>query len=261
MQVIMSNKAMKSFILLFLFGISFVGIGQNKTKKATKVVPTKVFTKSYGLITATNTSLLGGASFRITKTTNDLIFGKTSSHYFNAELVNFKNSKENSTQTSAGGRNTYGKLNYFFVFRPEYGREINLFKRNDSEGIGLNAIVAVGPSFGIQKPFYIIWDDGKQGGQKFSVPFNPVLYSDDSRIVGADAIYKGILESKIINGIHLKTALNFDISTFRENASGIEIGLNTEVFTRRPEIMAYSKSPSFYFAPYLTLYFGTKKSK
>jgi hypothetical protein len=62
-------------------------------------------------------------------------------------------------------------------------------------------------------------------------------------------------------GVHLKTALAFDISTFRENASGIELGVITEVFGKRPEIMVYSKSPSFYLSGYLTLYFGSKKTK
>lgn len=237
---------------------SFCVLAQDKAKKEK---PEKVFTKSYGITTATNTSLFGGVTYRITKSARSKIFGKGTNHYLNAELVNLKHPKEKSMNTVTSSRLTYGKINYFFVLRPEYGREVILFKRKDGEGLGMNGIIAIGPSIGIQKPYYIIWDDGVRDTDNQSVPFDPVSYADDNRILGADNVYKGLFESKFNMGLHLKTALSLDISTFRENASGVELGFITELFSKRPEIMAYSKSPSFSISSYLTLYFGSKKTK
>ncbi len=249
----------KTYILsAFLLGLGLSTFAQEKAKKPKT---DKVSTKSYGVLTATNTSLIGGAAYRITKSSSNKLFGKATNHYLNVELVNFRHPKEVAKNTIANNRLTYGKVNYFFVLRPEYGKELLLFKRNDGEGVGLNGIIAFGPSIGIQKPYYIRWDDNVKGSDILSVPFNIVQYSDENRILGADNIYKGILESKINMGVHIKTALAFDISTFRENASGIELGLITEVFGKRPEIMVYSKSPSFFLSSYLTLYFGSKKTK
>jgi hypothetical protein len=243
-----------------IFFIVFVLIDTAYCQKETKEAQ-KVFTKAYGVSTATNTSIIGGAMVRITRPAKPFK-GRVASNYYVLEGVNIKSLREYASTTNASERIIYGKLNYLWTIRPQVGKEITVFEKLDSEGIGFNFIVAGGPSFGVQKPYYIKYDTGKQRSDRIIyVPFNPALHFDETRILGNGGVFKGIFDSKIIAGAHLKTAFNFDISAFKENATGIELGILAEVYAKQPELVAYNKSPQFFVSPFVSLYFGKKRTK
>ena len=73
------------------------------------------------------------------------------------ELVNIKHPKENKYSSAIGYGRTFiwGKKNYFFSLRGQYGREMILFSKKDEQGIRINAQLAAGPSIGLQVPYYI----------------------------------------------------------------------------------------------------------
>ncbi|WP_025764767.1 hypothetical protein [Dyadobacter tibetensis] len=220
----------------------------------------KTFT-SVGLTTNTNSGILGGAVFRQSSALNSNFMGKNQYRYLAVELVNVKHPKELSEQDFVTGKRlVFGKQNYLFVLRPEYGREITLFNRHEDEGISISAILAAGPSLGIEKPYMIQYKD--TDGRIITAAFDPVKHTSSSQsagIVGAGSFFQGFGQSKIIPGLHVKTALSFELSAFRENVTGLEIGFLAEAFTRKAQIMAWADNRSFYTSGYITLYFGTKK--
>jgi hypothetical protein len=247
-------------VLLGLIGISTDIYAQRRAKAEDAEESYKTFT-SIGVTTNTNSGILGGAVLRQSSALSSTFMGKNQYRYLALEIVNVKHPKELSTQDFAtGARLVYGKENYLFVIRPEYGREITLFNRHEDEGISISGILAAGPSLGLEKPYMVQYQSSS--GHIETVPFDPVKHASSSSttgIVGAGGFFQGFGLTKIVPGIHLKTALSFELSAFRENVTGLEIGFIAEGFTRKINIMAYADNRSVYTSGYITLYFGNKK--
>lgn len=214
----------------------------------------KSFT-SVGITTNTNSGILGGAVFRQSSAIGSKMFGKNAYRYLALELVNVKHPKELSTQDFVtGARLVYGKQNYLFVLRPEYGREISLFSRQDDEGISISGILAAGPSLGFEKPYMVQYQNSD--GRVTTEPFDPNKSGD---IIGAGSFFQGFGKSKVVPGLHAKAAMSFELSAFRDNVTGVEIGFIAEAFSRKITIMADAQNKAFFTSGYLTLYFGSKK--
>lgn len=249
---------MKVRLLILLFLVS-VGTtyGQLNAQEEAEEVDTK--TLAYGLTTNNHSGLIGGAILRNSMTVGTYK-GKPVNRYLSVELVTIKNSREKSDLSMYGGKFTYGKTNHFFSIRPQYGREVYFYNKDAENSIGFSLIVSGGPSFGIQKPYYIKYSNQDQ--QVETVPYNPDIHSDPTRILGAGNILQNLFKNLKFNpGFHVKVASNFDISTFNDNVSGIELGTTFEVFSKKPEMMApkFSENPQAFASLYLTLYFGNKK--
>lgn len=243
-----------------LFALSTDIYAQRRAKAEDNEERYKTFT-SFGVTTNTNSGILGGAVFRQSSALNSKLFGKNQYRYLALELVNVKHPKELSQQDFVtGARLVYGKQNYLFVLRPEYGRELTLFSRQDDEGISISGIVAAGPSLGLEKPYMVQYQSSD--GRVVTEPFDPVKHAGATQttgIVGAGSFFQGFGQTKIVPGVHIKTAMSFELSAFRENVTGVEIGFIAEAFTRKVEIMAFAENRSFFTSGYLTLYFGSKK--
>jgi len=218
----------------------------------------KSFT-SVGITTNTNSGILGGVVFRKSNAISSKMFGKNQYRYLAIELVNVKHPKELSQQDFVtGARFVYGKRNYLFALRPEYGREITLFNRHEDEGISISGIVAVGPSFGLEKPYMVQFQDKDGRVVTRSLKMEPNTDPYDGAI-GAGSFFSGFGQMKIVPGLHLKTALSFELSAFRENVTGVEIGFIAEAYSREIQLMTIAQNRSFYSSGYITLYFGSKK--
>ncbi|CCH51312.1 hypothetical protein BN8_00230 [Fibrisoma limi BUZ 3] len=218
---------------------------------------------TYGVTTNTNSGILGGFSFRQAKLLPTQLFGMKQYRYLSVELVNVKHPKEfQSNNGITGSRYIDGKQNYLFVLRPQYGREVKLFERGPDEGIAVSGIVAAGPSLGIIKPYYV---QIQEGNQTRTVPYS-TLATIGATPVGSGGLFQGIGQSKLTVGINVKTALSFELSTFRSNTTGIEIGFLAELFPQKIIIMPGNNpanpeegNRSFFTSGYVTLYFGSKK--
>lgn len=229
-----------------------------KIKEA--VEDTKIF--AYGATTSTNSGLLGGFVLRHSNVIN-VKEGKTIHRYAALELVNIRHAKETNLSNSFGNRVAIGKKNYLFAVRPEYGREWFLFKKSNEEGVGLSAILAAGPTIGIEKPYYIRYQDPNEDRPQ-TVPYDPNIHINTRSIIGAGSIWQGFFRgAKVVPGVHAKSALNLDMNTFGDNITGFEFGFTFDYFLRSPEILAneiISNKP-FYASGYVTLYFGNKRIK
>jgi len=241
----------------FLIILSANVYAQRRTKTEDSEDSYKTFT-SFGLTTNTNSGILGGAVFRQSSILSSKFAGKNQYRYLAVEIVNVKHAKELAQQDFISGtRFVYGKRNYLFSLRPEYGREITLFNRHEDEGISISGIVAVGPSLGLEKPYMIQvqGSDGRVVTKSIDID-SPDPYNN---LIGSGSFFQGFGQMKIVPGAHLKTALSFELSAFRDNVTGVEIGFLAEAFSRKTNIMLYADNRSFYSSGYITLYFGSKK--
>ncbi|MBO9616645.1 MAG: hypothetical protein J7619_28420 [Dyadobacter sp.] len=238
-----------------LFALSTEIYAQRRSVKNEDAEETYKSFTSLGITTNTNSGILGGAVFRQSSALGTKMFGKNAYRYLALELVNVKHPKELSTQDFVtGARLVYGKQNYLFVLRPEYGREIALFSRQDDEGISISGIVAAGPSLGFEKPYMVQYQGSD--GRVTTQPFDPNRAGD---IIGAGSFFQGFGKSKVVPGLHIKTAMSFELSAFRDNVTGVEVGFIAEAFSRKITIMADAQNKAFFTSGYLTLYFGSKK--
>ena len=251
-------KLLLSAVAIIVLATNVQAQHKTKSKAEDSEESYKSFT-SFGLTTNTNSGILGGAVFRQSSALSSKLFGKNQYRYLAVELVNVKHPKELSQQDFVtGARFVYGKRNYLFALRPEYGREITLFNRHEDEGISISAIVAAGPTLGLEKPYMVQFQekDGRVVTRPLKIEENVDPYEG---AIGAGSFFQGFGQMKIVPGIHVKTALSFELSAFRENVTGVEIGFLAEAYSRKVEIMTIADNRSFYTSGYITLYFGSKK--
>lgn len=226
---------------------------------------------TFGVTANTNSGIIGGVSFRQSKLLSGTLLGMPQYRYLSVELVNVKHPKEVASSISSfGSRFIDGKENYLFVVRPQYGREVKLFQRNADEGLAISGILAGGPSLGIIKPYYLEVSSSN-GNNTRQVPASQVNGSTTpvtgETVVGKGSFFQGLGESKLTVGLNIKAALSFELSAFRTNTTGVEIGFLTEVFPNRiliipnttPGSDRTSGNRSFFTSGYITLFFGNKK--
>jgi hypothetical protein len=250
-----------SVLCVVLAFLSLNSAGQAVRRKATENnQDTYKSLLAFGVNANTNSGIIGGANVRYTQLLPSNFLGKTQYQYLALEIVNVKSPKEAAGQGGIGFNAIANKANYLFAVRPQYGREVFFYSRQNNEGLGLSGVFAVGPTLGIEKPFMVQW---QEGGRTVTVPYQPSLSGAPPA-----GILSGFNKSKLVPGINAKAAINLELSTFRHNVTGLEIGFLAEAFTRRIELMAYTTAPggnsnvgnrSFFTSGYINLYFGTKK--
>lgn len=251
----------------FTFSTLFAA-GQNVRPSATDTEEDNYQTvTTFGITTNTNSGIIGGFAFRQSKRLAGELLGMPQYRYLSIEVVNVKHPKEYSSVNTVGSRYITGKENYLFVIRPQYGREVKLFQRDDDEGIAVSGIVAAGPSLGIVKPYYL---EVSYGNSSRSVPASQVngfATATGETVTGAGNFFQGFGQSTFTVGLNVKTALSFELSAFRSNTTGVEIGFLTELFPQKIVIIPNSEpggeraigNRSFFTSGYITLFFGSKK--
>jgi len=223
---------------------------------------------TFGVTANTNSGIIGGLSLRQSKLLSGTLLGMPQYRYLSVEVVNVRHPKEiQSAISSFGSRFVDGKENYLFVIRPQYGREVKLFQRNADEGISVSGILAGGPSLGIIKPYYLEVAFGNTTRQVPASQVNGSVTPTGESVTGKGNFFQGLDESKLTVGLNLKAALSFELSAFRTNTTGLEIGFLTEVFPSRiviipntvPGANRNDGNRSFFTSGYVTLFFGSKK--
>jgi hypothetical protein len=240
---------MKKNILLFsLFLLFQVAIAQ----KTEEVSYNSEFI--YGIMLTTNGGLPSGIMLKYANRVNS--FGQYQS--FGAEIAHIKHPRELRFLDRATGNSfIFNKLNYLFAVRPQYGREFVLFQKAEEEGIHLNAIFAVGPSIGVVKPYYILWEFPANNVQ--SVPYDPNRHNNALNIRGAGRFTDGIDKISFNVGGHIKTALNFEFGMANSNVIGLECGVTFETYSQTTLLMASSQNTNRFSMGFVTLYYGNKR--
>jgi hypothetical protein len=209
---------------------------------------------TYGINFNTNGGLIGGANFKWAKAV-----GTKQYRSIGLEIVNVKHPKEYRFRSPETGNSFLGnKSHYLFALRPFYGREFTIFRKAAEEGVFINLIVAGGPSIGMRKQYFVLYQD--YPGIRDS-PYSSVPYTENVQIAyigGVGSFSDGLNQMSYSAGVHLKFALSFEFGQIKNSVAGLEAGFLIEKFTRKQKIYMDDNSQSLFTSAFLTLYFGRK---
>lgn len=178
------------------------------------------------------------------------------------ELMNVKNPKEVRRNSQEGNPFIYGKSNYLYAIRAQYGRDFILFRKAQQQGVQISLSVAAGPTIGIVAPYYVQRRVG--GNQSNNVQFGfdpktPGLLMTDESIMGTGKLFEGLWESSIKPGINLKSSMSFEMGAFKSNVTGIELGAMIEAYAGKVELMPLEPQKSVYVSAFITLFYGSRR--
>lgn len=200
--------------------------------------------------------LIGGFTFKKARKLSD---HKLES--FGLEIMNVKNPQEarqNSGYT--GNAFIYGKSNYLYSFRFQYGRDFILFTKAPQQGVEIKAVVAAGPSLGIVAPYYVeIAVDNSFFTSRHEQydPYNPD-HSFNS-ILGTGNLFEGIGDSKLQFGGNIKAALNFELGFLKSQVTGFEVGVLVDAYFNQIVLMPTAENKSAFTTVFFTLFYGNRK--
>lgn len=238
----------RKFLLIFFLSMSSVLVfaqGQPNNEVDEAYLIENVF----GFVKATNGGLISGFYFRHSKKLNDRNLTN-----LGIEMVNIKHPREARETTFTGSSFIFGKSHYLAAIRTTYGRERILFKKAPQQGARVTGIVAVGPSIGLEIPYYIEIGGGRK--EQYD-PFNP----EHARpfIGGSAGPFRGLGQSNVVIGLHAKTSLTFETNSTKQRVFGFEVGFTIDAYTREIEILPLVENQSVFPTAFLAIYFGKRR--
>ncbi|NEN23490.1 hypothetical protein G3O08_08245 [Cryomorpha ignava] len=215
-------------------------------------------------------SIYGGAILHTNGWGAHITFGNSKtvfkSRIFQFEMVGMKHAKEirSFNPYSEHTRSyVFGKLNYFFIFRPSIGNRVVSFDKIRKSGVSVGYNWRVGPSLGFTRPVYLeIGVPGTFAYQDVIVEkYDPSIHKYDD-IKGRAGGLRGFNELKLKPGIYGAFAFNFEYDANREGLKGIEVGATVDYYPiSEVEIMAFAENRQLFVNFYVCLQFGKKFNK
>ena len=198
---------------------------------------------------------IGGFVLKYSNRINDRMFQS-----FGLELMNVKHPKEHRYNNN-GSYFIFGKVNYLYAVRLQYGREMVLFKKDEEQGVEIKAVGAIGPSIGVVAPYYI---NLAQGGSTFfytsSVPYDPGNRDHSfQNIYGPGRLFQGLGDASIKPGVNAKAALNFEMGSLKSHVTGFELGFLIDAYAQEIELLAQASKKAIFPTAFITLYYGSRK--
>jgi len=211
---------------------------------------------TWGINKNTAGGLIGGFTFKKAKKRSDRVLES-----YGLEIMNVKHPQEvrrNSAYT--GNYFIYGKSNYLYALRLQYGRDYILFTKAPQQGVEIKAVFAAGPSIGIIAPYYIERTVDNSYFSSVHEQYNP--YNPNhafNNILGTGNLFEGVGESKIQMGGNLKAALNFEMGMVKSQVTGFEVGVLVDGYFNKVNLMPTAENKSVFPTVFFTLFYGNRK--
>ncbi|HYW97242.1 MAG TPA: hypothetical protein VE870_16740, partial [Bacteroidales bacterium] len=128
-------------------------------------------------------------------------------------LMNVKHPKEIKITNGYYSNKSFvfGKQNYFFALKAQYGHQSELFRKNDAGGLSIRYFLEAGPTIGILKPIYYQIQH-TNSTQVFSVveKFNTSIHQ--TQIIGKASFFEGFREISLVPGASARVGFTFEYS-------------------------------------------------
>jgi len=189
------------------------------------------------------------------------------------ELTEHKHPKEQKGTNSNISQTTgdkpkpfiYGKVNNFYALKLGYGYRRMIAGKPEPGTVSIHWLYAGGLSIGLLKPYYIdayVLRDNPKRFVRENIKYtdeNQEAFLQQDNIVGSSGWTTGIGETKIVPGIHAKTAVHFDFAASNKTKLAVEVGLAAELYAKKIELMAEQKAQPYLVSGYISLQFGRRK--
>jgi hypothetical protein len=241
-------KGLKKFFLVF---IGFTTLSSAVAQTQDSYEYQSEFT--WGINKNSFGGLIGGFVFKKAHKLNDRTL-----ETFGLEIMNVKHPQEvRQNSQSTGNFFIYGKSNYLYALRFQYGRDYIVFRKAPQQGVEVKAVGAVGPSIGIQAPYYIERAANDGGFVTVREQYHPGI--EASQIYGPGRLFEGLGESQIKLGINMKAAINFELGTTKSQVTGFEAGMLLDAYASKIELVPTAKNYSVFPTLFFTLFYGGRK--
>jgi hypothetical protein len=238
-----------SFFLLFF--CSALAFGQTKDSYDY----TNEFT--WGINKNTSGGLIGGFVLKKAKKLTDYMLES-----YGLEIMNVKHPQEVRRNSDITGNPfIFGKSNYLYALRLQYGRDFILFKKAPQQGAEIKFVMAAGPSIGIVAPYYIeraVAPD--QYYTSVTEQYDPKNKNHtNENILGTGNLFEGIGHSKVQLGLNAKFGFNFELGTVKNQVTGFECGFLVDAYTSKVPLMPTTYNNAVFPMLYFTLFYGSRK--
>ena len=211
---------------------------------------------TWGINKNSSGGLIGGFTLKKAKRLSERVF-----ETFGLEIMNVKNPQETRIQSQITGNFfIFGKSNYLYAFRFQYGRDIVLFTKAPQQGIEVKAVFAAGPTIGIVAPYYIERSVDRSFNNTIGEQYDP---NDPNHalnnIFGTGSLFQGISESSIQMGGNIKAGLNFELGLVKSQVTGFEVGVLIDAYFKDVVLMPTAPNNAVFPTVYLTLFYGNRK--
>lgn len=201
----------------------------------------------WGINKNTASSLIGGFVFRYSVAIRPGYFTT-----YGLELMSVRHPAESKVVSRTGNSFVIGKTNNLYAIRGQYGRTYTLFKKASQQGVQVDLIGAVGPSIGLESPYYIEYN------QSVREPYDPSRHRIEE-ITGRGYLFQGLFESTLVIGLNAKAAVSLEFGSFKSNVSGFEIGFLVDAYARPIEMIPEAKNYAIWPTAFITLFYGSRK--
>lgn len=208
---------------------------------------------TWGINKNTFGGLIGGFMFKKARKLNERVL-----ETYGLEIMNVKHPQEQRYHSqSTGNFFIYGKSNYLYALRFQYGRDLILFKKAPQQGVEIKGVFAVGPSIGVLTPYYV--ETGADAGGIVSIrqKYDPSIRFEE--IYGPGRLFEGLGESTLKLGANAKAAVNFELGTIKSQVTGFEAGFLLDAYTSKIELVPTAKNYSLFPVFFFTLFYGGRK--
>lgn len=200
--------------------------------------------------------LIGGFTFKKARKRKENIL-----ETFGLEIMNVKSPQE--ARHSSGYTGNYfifGKSNYLYSFRFQYGRDYILFTKAPQQGVEIKAVLAAGPSLGIIAPYYIERTVDNSFFTSVHEQYDPNNPNHAyNNILGTGNLFEGLGESSLTVGLNVKAALNFELGYLKSQVTGFEVGFLVDSYINEVTLVPTAKNKAVFPTVFFTLFYGNRK--
>lgn len=207
---------------------------------------------TWGINKNTSGGLIGGFVFKKARKLNERVLES-----YGLEIMNVKHPQERRVNSSSGNFFIFGKSNYLYALRLQYGRDIILFKKAPQQGVEIKSIFAIGPSIGIVAPYFVEISTSPNDQRPNHRQYDTSI--EASSITGTGRLFEGLGKSKITPGVNLKIAMNFELGTIKSQVTGFEAGFLLDTYVRKIELVPIAKNYAMFPTLFVTVFYGSRK--
>lgn len=236
--------------LILLSGVTIGGFGQTQDSYDYD----SEFT--WGINKNSSGGLIGGFTFKKAKKKSENVL-----ETYGLEIMNVKHPQEvRQNSVSTGNYFIYGKSNYLYALRLQYGRDLIFFKKAPQQGVEVKVVFAAGPSIGVLAPYFIERSVDNSLFNSVHEQYDPTnpLHSFNN-ILGTGNLFEGIGSSSLQLGANAKLGFNFELGTVKSQVTGFEVGFLVDAYANTITLMPTTSNYSVFPTIYFTLFYGNRK--